>query len=52
VDNATVLTGFSGHGFKLSPVYGEIAAELVLNGKSNDPINELNPERFTRRVPA
>jgi sarcosine oxidase len=52
VDNATVLTGFSGHGFKLSPVYGEIAAELVLNGKSNDPINELKPERFTRRVPA
>ncbi|WP_405806715.1 N-methyl-L-tryptophan oxidase [Streptomyces sp. NBC_01187] len=46
--NATVLTGFSGHGFKLAPVFGEIAADLVLRGKTEHDIGELNPQRFTQ----
>lgn len=32
----TYAVGFSGHGFKLSPVYGEIAANLAL-GADEDP---------------
>lgn len=46
VRNATVLTGFSGHGFKLAPVFGEIAADLVLTGKTGHDIGALDPGRF------
>lgn len=46
VGNATVLSGFSGHGFKLAPVFGEIAAELVLDGKTTSRIDQLDPARF------
>ncbi len=44
--NATVLTGFSGHGFKLAPVFGELAAELVLTGTTSHDIDRLDPARF------
>lgn len=43
--NATVLTGFSGHGFKLAPVFGEIAADLALRGATAHPIDRLDPAR-------
>lgn len=36
-DNATVMAGFSGHGFKLAPVFGEIAAEQVLGDGDGPP---------------
>jgi sarcosine oxidase len=42
----TVLAGFSGHGFKLAPVIGEIAAELALTGRSPLPIPLFDPHRF------
>src|SRR5699024_10506221 len=29
-----LLTGFSGHGFKVSPSVGEVGAQLILNGES------------------
>ncbi len=39
--------GFSGHGFKLSPVVGRMVAEFVLHGKSKDhPIREFRAARF------
>lgn len=44
--NTIVLSGFSGHGFKLAPVMGKIAAELVLDGKTEHPIEHLSPSRF------
>ncbi|CAL9342059.1 N-methyl-L-tryptophan oxidase [Streptomyces albus] len=44
--NATVLTGFSGHGFKLAPVFGEIAADLVMSGSTHHDIAALDPRRF------
>jgi sarcosine oxidase, subunit beta len=40
-----VATGFSGHGFKISPAVGELVADLVVDGRSNDP---LVPERDFR----
>ena len=40
--------GFSGHGFKLSPVVGRMVAELVLHGESKDhPIRAFRAGRFT-----
>ncbi|MGP4021546.1 N-methyl-L-tryptophan oxidase [Saccharopolyspora sp. 5N708] len=48
--NATVLTGFSGHGFKLAPVFGEIGADLVLRGSTEHDITRLDPNRFSELV--
>ncbi len=41
--------GFSGHGFKLSPVIGRMMAELVLHGGSaGHPIEEFAAARFSK----
>lgn len=39
--NITVLTGFSGHGFKLAPAIGEIGAQLVTEGSTAIAIDFL-----------
>ena len=39
--NVFYAAGFSGHGFKFTPVIGEILADLVSNGKTNHPIEFL-----------
>jgi glycine/D-amino acid oxidase-like deaminating enzyme len=41
--------GFSGHGFKLSPVVGEWMAQLVLTGKKPDDLQHFAFNRFMRR---
>ena len=38
--------GFSGHGFQLGPVVGEIIAELVTQGRSASPLEPFAIERF------
>jgi sarcosine oxidase len=42
----TLLAGFSGHGFKLAPVVGEIAAQLALTGGAQPPVALFDPHRF------
>jgi monomeric sarcosine oxidase len=42
-----LVAGLSGHGFKFTPVLGEILAELVLEGNSRQPIGFLSPTRFS-----
>ncbi|WHU46898.1 FAD-binding oxidoreductase [Gordonia sp. L191] len=32
-----IAAGFSGHGFKISPAVGRLVADLVVDGRSNDP---------------
>ena len=44
--------GFSGHGFKLSPVVGRMVAELVLHGESaGHPIRPFRAARFAEGDP-
>jgi sarcosine oxidase subunit beta len=38
--------GFSGHGFQLGPVVGEIIAELVTQGRSASPLEPFTIDRF------
>jgi sarcosine oxidase len=41
-ENVVLLAGFSGHGFKLSPAFGDIAADLALDGTSAQPIDFIS----------
>jgi len=43
-----LAVGFSGHGFKFTPVVGEIVADLVVEGRSRLDIGFLSPDRFRR----
>jgi sarcosine oxidase len=45
-DNVWLLGAFSGHGFKMAPTFGQVAAELAIDGKSSLPIEHLDPARF------
>lgn len=38
-DDIVLLAGFSGQGFKLAPAMGDIAADLVLEGRTSQPID-------------
>lgn len=44
--NVSVLTGFSGHGFKLAPTFGAIAADLAVDGHTPHDIVHLSPTRL------
>lgn len=41
-----LVEGFSGHGFKISSKVGKIAADLLLNGKTEYKIDHFSPNRF------
>ncbi|MCD6558835.1 NAD(P)/FAD-dependent oxidoreductase [Palaeococcus sp. (in: euryarchaeotes)] len=43
-----IAAGFSGHGFMLAPVVGEMMAELIVNGKTKKPLWFYDPYRFER----
>lgn len=45
VPNTVLLCGFSGHGFKMAPAMGEIAADLILEGGTRQQIEHLSPDR-------
>ncbi len=45
--NTVLLCGFSGHGFKMAPVMGQIAADLILDGKTSFSISHLSANRLT-----
>lgn len=42
----TVATGFSGHGFKLVPVFGELAADLATGQTPRQGVEMFDPGRF------
>lgn len=45
-DNVWLLGAFSGHGFKMATAFGQVAADLVIRGKTDLPIAHLDPARF------
>ena len=47
IDGLYLCTGFSGHGFKLSPMVGVLMSELVLDGQASTiDITALRMSRF------
>lgn len=45
--NVVVAAGFSGHGFKFTPVVGEILADITLEGTTRHDISLFDPTRDT-----
>ena len=45
-ETTTIATGFSGHGFKFSPLIGQILSDLVLHGVSRHGIEPWSLRRF------
>ncbi|MDT0322267.1 N-methyl-L-tryptophan oxidase [Streptomyces millisiae] len=45
-DRAVVLAGFSGHGFKLAPAFGQIAAELTLERGTGFDVANMTASRL------
>lgn len=46
LEGAYCAVGFSGHGFKMSPVVGELMAELIVDGKAKTL--DIQPLRYAR----
>ncbi|CAN5729988.1 N-methyl-L-tryptophan oxidase [soil metagenome] len=46
----SVAAGFSGHGYKMSSVVGEILADLAADGKTDHPIDLFSPKRSFESV--
>jgi sarcosine oxidase subunit beta len=52
LEGACCAVGFSGHGFKMSPVVGQLMAELVVDGKASTlDITPLRLARFADNEP-
>lgn len=44
--NVLIMGGFSGHGFKLAPVFARSAVDLLLTGRTDVPVDQLSPARL------
>jgi glycine/D-amino acid oxidase-like deaminating enzyme len=52
LDGVYCAVGFSGHGFKMSPIVGDLMAELVVDGKTHTlDISPLRLARFAENDP-
>jgi sarcosine oxidase subunit beta len=45
-ENVFHAFGFSGHGFQLGPIVGEIISELITDGRTEHPIDAFDINRF------
>jgi sarcosine oxidase, subunit beta len=45
-DRVWVAAGFSGHGFMQAPAVGRILAEAILDGREDEALRVLSPQRF------
>jgi sarcosine oxidase len=46
MDDVYICTGFSGHGFKLSPAIGKLTSQLLLEEELNHNLDDFSPNRF------
>lgn len=46
LSNATIATGFSGHGFALSPIIGQLISEQILDGSPSISLDAFRVDRF------
>jgi len=46
LDGVVVAIGFSGHGFKMAPALGAVAADLIAEGTTATDVSFMNPTRF------
>lgn len=44
--NTIVVSGFSGHGFKMSPIIGKMTADIALDGKTQFQIDRFSPSKL------
>jgi sarcosine oxidase subunit beta len=52
LDGAYCAVGFSGHGFKMSPIVGQLMAELVVDGQARElDLTPLRLKRFEENDP-
>jgi sarcosine oxidase len=49
MEGVVVAVGFSGHGFKMAPALGAVAADLIVAGTTGTDIGFMNPARFLPR---
>ena len=49
LEHAYHAFGFSAHGFQLSPIVGIIMSQLILDGKSQLPIDAFRVDRFQKK---
>ncbi len=45
-EGMTVVAGFSGHGFALSPITGQLVAEWLVDGTPSIPLDAFSANRF------
>ncbi len=50
VEGFILASGFSGHGFALTPVIGQLLGELVVQGKTSLPVEAFRLDRFKQGV--
>ena len=51
IEGLYCAAGFSGHGFKFSPVVGRLMSELVVDGQTTLDIAPLRLQRFDESQP-
>lgn len=49
-EGLTVAAGFSGHGFALSPITGQLVAEMIVDGRPSISLDAFRAERFAGRT--
>lgn len=50
VEGLILSSGFSGHGFALTPILGQLLCELVVEGKTSLPVDAFRLDRFRTGV--
>lgn len=50
IPNFINVNGFSGHGFMISPIVGELIAELISEGKTALPLDDFALSRFKGKI--